>query len=64
MRIAAKWRLSVCLLACTLSRPANAYFYTGNQLLALCESSDLFEDGSCVGASAARKPQRGTQYTC
>ena len=50
MRIAVKWRVTVCLLACTLSTPASAYFYTGSQLLALCESSESFEDGLCVGA--------------
>jgi hypothetical protein len=50
MRIPVKWRVTVCFFACTLSTSASAYFYTGSQLLAICERSESFEDGLCVGA--------------
>jgi len=43
-----KW-LSACALACALGTPARAYFDTGNTLLAICEKSDDFSVGLCVG---------------
>jgi hypothetical protein len=46
----AVWWLSVCLLSCVVTRPANAYFDTGNALLAFCESRSIYEQGHCLGS--------------
>jgi hypothetical protein len=43
-----KW-LSACALAWAFCAPARAYFDTGNTLLAICEKSDDFSLGLCVG---------------
>jgi hypothetical protein len=43
-----KW-LCICILACALVTPAEAYFDTGNTLLAICEKSDDFSVGLCIG---------------